>query len=164
MNSVEQKESVGRALGRVASGVYIVTMNIYGEQHGLLATWVAQCAFDPPMVSVAFNKERKIINSIAKDSLFTLNVLSKSNMDIFKAFARPAGDKEIDDRFDGLKVDSTNAEGPIFPDAVSFVSCKVIQTVSTGDHVVALAQVIDGRMLDGEAEPMVHLRKSAFQY
>ena len=78
------KETVGPALGRVASGVYIVTIGDASEKDGMLTTWISQASFNPPMVTVAVNRERAIHPKMKPGAFFGVNVLSKENMDIFK--------------------------------------------------------------------------------
>src|SRR6202020_1081672 len=99
------KEKVGRAIGRIASGVYIVTLRGSGERDGMLTTWLVQSAFDPPMLSMAVNKERHLLANLQKGHGFTVNVLAKKNMDIFKSFAKPH--TEGMDRFAGLAVNDS---------------------------------------------------------
>ncbi|MBZ0188059.1 MAG: flavin reductase family protein [Candidatus Obscuribacterales bacterium] len=156
------KEKVGPAIGRVSSGVYIVTFKNDKGREGMLATWVGQIAFAPPMLSIAINKEREILNNFAHGAKFAINVLAKKNMNIFKNFAKPY--EEGLDRFEDLEVEEDSQGAPIFTRAVAYLSLKVASIAEAGDHSLVLGEVIDGRVLNGEDEPMVHLRKSGFQY
>jgi len=155
------KENVGSALSRIPSGVYVVTVGSGKERDGMLATWINQAAFEPPMVTVAVKKERPILAKLQVGAQFVVNVLGKKNMDIFKNFAKPHS--EDLDRFAGLNVVDTSA-GPQFSDAISYMNCKVVTLADAGDHVVVVAQVDDGALLRADDEPMVHLRKNGFQY
>lgn len=155
------KESIGKVLGRIPSGVYIITIQDGQHREGLLATWVAQAGFEPPQITVAVNKQRPITPMLKVGAKFTVNVLSKANMDIFKAFAAPA--KEGLDRFDGLSLKDA-ANGPVFASAIAHLDCFVSHIVELNDHVVIVGEVIGGAPLEFDAEPMVHLRKNGFQY
>lgn len=156
------KEELGKALGRIASGVYVVTVDSESGPHGMLATFVAQVAFEPPIVTIAVAAQRPILNEL-EGSVVTVNILSKDNMDLFRAFARPAKGAH-DDRFDGLNLIENDGGAVAFANVVSILNCEVRQLVPAGDHVVAFAEVVSGRMVKGEAEPMVHFRKNGFQY
>jgi 3-hydroxy-9,10-secoandrosta-1,3,5(10)-triene-9,17-dione monooxygenase reductase component len=156
------KESLGKAIGRLASGVFIVTLQQDAEKHGVMATWVNQAAFEPPTITAAFNKERHFLNFLDKDVKFTVNVLSNKNMDIFKAFARPG--KENDDRFDGLELLPNTNAGPVFAKVVAYLDCQVRQIIDAGDHMLTLATVIGGDVIHPDLEPMTHVRKNGFQY
>lgn len=160
--SSEKKDAIGKALGRLASGVFIVTASDDGLPTGMLATWVCQASFHPPMVSIAINKERGILAALKPGSALTVNVLAKNNNDIFKAFAKPQ--EPGVDRFSELPLTDTQNNCPAFAAAVSYLECQVQALAEAGDHVIALAQVLHGQLLNADAEPMVHLRKNGFQY
>lgn len=164
MSSESHRDELGRALGRIASGVYVVTAKHDGNRHGLLATWIAQSSFSPPLVTVAVNKERPMLKLIdTEGSLFTINILAKTNMDVFKAFARPHVEDEV--RFSGLSLHSDTEHGVIFADVASALSCKTVRSVEAGDHVLVVAEVTSGCMFAAEeVEPMIHLRNNGFKY
>jgi len=156
------KEAVGRAIGRIPSGVHVVTLDRNGEKDGMLTSWISQAAFEPPMLSVAVKKERPILAKLSQGSSFVVNVLSKSNMDMYKNFAKPYN-PELD-RFEGLKVDADSNGNPILTEAVSYMTCTVKGHVEAGDHVVLVAEITGGAGMHIDQEPMVHLRKNGFQY
>lgn len=154
----ELKEKLGPAIGKIASGVYIVT-TAKGGNDGMLATWIAQAGFEPPSLVVSVNKQRDLLKALEVGDKFTVNVLSKANMDIFKAFAKPHNDAKFAD----LKLESTEA-GPAFSDAVSYMCATVKSITDAGDHVIVLGEIFDGALLNGDAELMTHIRKNGFQY
>ena len=155
------EENIGRAIGRIASGVYIVTLTDAGQPEGMLTTWIGQTSFEPAMISVVVKKERALLSSLTVGRPFTVNVLSKKNMDIFKNFAKPHSDGL--NRFDGLNFEDS-LSGAIFSDCVAYMTCKVKTLVEAGDHHLVLSEITAGDVLNGDDEPMVHLRKNGFQY
>lgn len=155
------KEGIAKALGRIASGVFIVTLGNSEERDGMLATWIGQCAFEPPIITVGVKQERPILSKLNTGSLFVVNVLGKKNNHIFKNFAKPYAPDV--DRFADLSVSDKHA-GPVLNDALAYMSCTVIGQAPAGDHVLVLAQLMDGALLNGDQEPMVHLRSNGFQY
>ncbi|MBC8108463.1 MAG: hypothetical protein H7Z14_17895, partial [Anaerolineae bacterium] len=46
----EQKLPIGKALGRIPSGVFVLTAAHAGERMAMLASWVQQAAFEPPAI------------------------------------------------------------------------------------------------------------------
>lgn len=156
------KEKIGPALGKLASGVHIVTVSDDTGNDGMLATWISQASFAPPMVCVAVNKERAIYSKLKEGAQFGINVLSKDNMDIFKSFAKPHEDGL--DRFEGLDLCEEVNGPPAFKKAVSYMKCTVKSVAAAGDHDVVIAEVEDGMLFNQDAEPMTHVRKNGFQY
>ena len=55
---MKNKKQVGKALGRVASGLYVVTTKFEDKEDAVLASWVNQCSFDPPAVTIALGTLR----------------------------------------------------------------------------------------------------------
>lgn len=156
------KESVGRAIGRIASGVFVITMEQAGQRDGIMASWVCQAGFEPPMLTVAVHKDRHILELMRVGKSFTVNVLAKSNMDAFKNFAKPFAPGL--DRFEGLNLMAESTAGPILADCVAFMHVTTKTMVEAGDHIVVVGQITAGNLLNADAEPMVHLRRSGFQY
>ena len=167
-SAAPSKEKIGPAIGRLASGVYIVTVDVAGKKDGMLATWITQAGFDPPSLVVSVNKQREILRAMNVGDRFTINVLSNRNMDIFKAFAKPHNDEKfaglaLKESLAGSHEGSTSA-GPVFAEAVSYIDLKVQSVTEVGDHVLVVGEVIDGELLNGQDEPMTHLRKDGFKY
>ncbi|QPJ66525.1 MAG: flavin reductase family protein [Candidatus Nitrohelix vancouverensis] len=155
---MKNKASVGKALGRVPSGLFIVTARHGDEEDGVLASWVNQCAFDPPAVTVALGKTRAARLLIEASETFIVNVIGKEG-DLLKQFT---GSKK-NDVFDGVKT-KKSAKGPrILSDAVSYLECRLISFAPAGDHVVYIGEIVGGAMAKG-GEPYVHVRKNGFNY
>lgn len=156
------KERIGSAIGRMASGVYVVTVQDENGKDGMLATWVTQAAFSPPMLTVTVNKERPILSRLSKGSKATINVLAKSNSDIFKNFVKPF--TEGMDRFEGLETIDNKGFPPSFANCISSMLLEIANVVESGDHMIIVGEVKDGHMHNKDLEPMVHLRRDGFQY
>lgn len=160
--SVNEKEDLGRAIGRIATGVFVVSLERDGQRDGMLTSFLNQMSFEPPMITFAVKKERHILNDLKDGTHFVVNVLGKANMDMFKSFAKPHTDGL--DRFEGHEV-AVDANGnPYLKSAVSYLSCSVKKHIEAGDHVIILAEIVGGALLNAENEPMTHLRKNGFGY
>jgi len=155
-----QKESLGKALGRIASGVYLVSFAKNGKNDGMLSTFVMQAAFDPPVVVVAVNIKRPLLDILKPGDSLTVNVMSKQNMDVYKNFAKPY--QEGVDRYEGIALKDGTAN-PVLANCVAFINCKVMTYADAGDHQLLIAEAVDGEQINDD-EPMIHLRKNGFGY
>ena len=158
----DKMQRIGRAIGRIASGVFIVTAERDGLRDGLLASWINQAAFEPPMLTVAIMKDRPFLDFLGIDKRFTVNVLSKENMDVFKNFARPF--EPGLDRFEGIELVANGNAGPVIAKSIAFLDCITRTSIDAGDHVLIVGEILDGGLLKSDADPMIHLRKNGFQY
>jgi|TARA_B110000467_G_C18151494_1_gene384469 flavin reductase (DIM6/NTAB) family NADH-FMN oxidoreductase RutF len=153
-------EKLGKALGRVPSGLFILTAHFDGRDDAVLASWVSQCSFEPPTVSVVLAKARPARVLIEASGAFILNVLGQDCNDFLKRFAKLPKDEPL---FEGLEVRKGYKDVTILEDAVSFLECELINQTVVEDHVIYVGKIIGGEMLKG-GEPYVHIRKSGFSY
>ncbi len=149
------------ALGRVPSGLFILSASHAGQQTGMLASWVQQAAFEPPAVTVAVRLGRYVAEWIAEGRPFALSILAEDQKDMLKHFGR--GFEPGEPAFEGLSILQTSSNLPVLSDAVGYLECITRGHVDSGDHRIFLAEVTDGKLLR-EAEPMVYVRKSGAHY
>jgi flavin reductase (DIM6/NTAB) family NADH-FMN oxidoreductase RutF len=156
----QNKERLGPALGKIASGLYIATARVNGEPVGMLCSFVEQAGFEPPMISIAIGAGRPITAALEGDGRFGLHILGKENNALLKSFAR-GGTPEAFAAHEQVE----NSEGiPHFAEAWAFLLCKVVGELPAGDHTLFLAEVIDGVLQKEGQEPMVRVRANGFGY
>lgn len=161
MGDDEPRKQLGAALGRIPSGLFILTARRGQTETGLLASWVQQCGFDPPTVSVAIRREREIAAWLTEGASFVLNLLEEDQTDMIAHFGR--GFALNQPAFEGLEVDRAAEGGPVLQDALAYLHCQVSGRCSVGDHDLFLGRVIAGKVLN-DGHPMVHVRRSGFHY
>src|SRR5438445_10163150 len=157
----EAHRQLAAALGRIPSGLFILTARRGEVETGMLTSWVQQCAFDPPSISVALKRDRPILAWLTDAAPFTLNILDDSQTDMIAHFGR--GFTLEEPAFAGLEVERPDGSGIVLQEALAYLDCRVRGRCSVGDHDLFLAEVVAGRVLS-EGHPMVHTRKSGFHY
>ena len=160
MSDGEQRKGMLAALGRVPSGLFILTIRHGDAETGMLASWVQQCSFDPPQLTVAVKRERDLAAWLTEGAAFTVNVLDDTQTDMIVHFGR--GFAAGEPAFTGLEVERTE-HGPVLSEALACLACRVAARCAAGDHDLIVGRVVGGRML-GEGQPMIHVRKSGLHY
>ncbi len=161
-NSDESKNTVGRAMGRIPSGVFILCAREGRTSDAMMASWVQQVAFEPLAICVAIAKERPIRELISDSQRLALSVLGEQDSALMKRYARrlPVGA----DPFDGVDVLETPSGIPVLADGLAWLDCKLLQTVDFGaDHDLFIAAVTDGAVLK-EGQSFTHVRGNGFHY
>lgn len=155
---VANKDAIGQAIGRIPSGVFIITAKRGEQKIGMMGSWVAQAGFEPPTISVAVHPDREIYKAIEETGKFSVNVLSNENMNLMKTFSRYSPDQfnEVD------HADTEN--GIVLNEAVAVMHCQFKGKCELSEHHLFIGEVIDGAYMNHEQAPMVHLRKSGFNY
>jgi flavin reductase (DIM6/NTAB) family NADH-FMN oxidoreductase RutF len=161
VKSDDPAKQLASALGRVASGLYVLTIKRDRIETGMLASWVQQCSFQPPRISMALNPDRPMATLLSRQSLFTLNILESDQADMIVHFGR--GFPLEDDAFQKLEVERGGPGGPVLSEALAVLECRVVDRFSAGDHDIFVAEIVSGRVL-GDGQPMVHIRKNGMHY
>lgn len=150
------------ALGRLPSGLFILTASHQGQETGLLVSWVQQCSFHPPLITAALKRGRDVLAWLEPGAAFTLNLLGEGQTNFLSHFGK--GFALDQPAFTGLAVERRPGEGPILSDAAGYLLCRVEARHPAGDHELFVAAVEGGRLLQADGQPMVHVRKSGLRY
>lgn len=158
----ELKHTVGKALGRIPSGVFVLTARHDGAASAMMSSWVQQASFDPPTVTVALSKYRPIRDLIAGAGQFAVAVVGAADTSLMKRYAR--GVEPGRDPFEGVETITTPAGEVVPAAALAWLECRVVQIIEFGgDHELLIARVGGGAVLrDGPS--FTHLRKNGFHY
>lgn len=149
-------------LGRVPSGIFILTVGVGERSTGMLSSWVMQAGFEPPMVSVGVKLGRYVCDWLSAGQPFVLNLVGESQANFLKHFGR--GFEPGTAAFEGLSITHCPRGVPILSDAIGHLECEPVRHVDSGDHRIFLANVVRGKMHESEAKPMIHVRKSGANY
>lgn len=152
---------LARALGRVPSGLFIVTTEADGTPLGFLASFVMQAGFDPPTVSVAVAKGRAHLDAMRTSGRFAISILDAESGHLMRPFFRKAEPGQSP--FDGLATERTRGNSTILTEALAWLDCRWSGEYETGDHVIVFGVVVDGA-LAREGEPKIHTRKDGLDY
>ena len=159
---IDPTQLAAMALGRIPSGLFILTASHAGRETGMLASWVQQCSFDPPQVTVAVRRDREIMAWLTPGAAFTLNQLAEGQNSFLSHFGK--GFALDQPAFTGLSVERPAGEGPILPDALGHLLCRVAGQFSGGDHEIVVGNVVGGQLRQADGKPYVHVRKNGLRY
>ncbi|MGV3532000.1 MAG: flavin reductase family protein [Chthoniobacteraceae bacterium] len=151
---------VGPALGKISSGLYIATGVAHGEPVGMLCSFVEQASFDPPMLSLAIAPGRPITAVLDAREPFGLHVLSKQNNGLLKSFARGS----TPESFAAHELVANEFNVPQFAEAWAFLVARVVTSMPAGDHLLYLAEVLDGTLQHAGHDANVRVRPNGFTY
>lgn len=156
----DEKKQIARALGQVPSGCFVLTASHGPKATGILASWVQQASFAPPMVTAAVKQGRPIQELIEASGHFVLNHISENPLAMFRHFGR--GFRLDEPAFDGLST-QTDPAGVIIGDCLGHLGCRVVKSFDAGDHRIYLGEIVSASY-KGDARPYVHLRSNGLQY
>ncbi|NEQ95178.1 MAG: hypothetical protein F6K30_00315 [Cyanothece sp. SIO2G6] len=152
-----------KALGRISSGLYILTAQKGNVTGAMLASWVSQASFEPLGFTVAVAKDRAIESLMQVGDRFVLNILEEGKYaPLMKHFLKrfPPGA----DRFEGVKTYSAENDSPILADSLAYLECEVASRMECSDHWIVYSTVSTGKVSNPDGMTAVHHRKVGNYY
>lgn len=154
-------ETLDPVLGRIPSGIFILTAGTGQRSTGMLASWVMQAGFEPPMVSVAVKQGRYLCAWLTAGEPFVLNLVGEGQGQFVKHFGK--GFEPNVPAFEGIATKICARGVPILSEALGHLECEPATHIDSGDHRIFLARVVRGS-LTSDVSPMLHVRKSGAHY
>lgn len=161
MSHSEEMQALAAGLGRIPSGLFVLTFRHGSSETGMLASWVQQCAFDPPHISFSLNLQRPVLAWLTTDAPVTVNILAEGQKQFLSHFGK--GFDLGQPAFEGISLRRLEAGAPVLVDAHAFLECRVAEQIKVADHLLVVARVIAGGLLSHE-RPGVHVRRSGMHY
>lgn len=157
----QDRDTLGGALGRVSSGLYIVTAGTGASVQGMLASWVQQCGFEPPSLSVAIGRDRGLGPLLVPGARFVVHVVREGQKELLRHFGK--GTPPGPEGFAPLATRFSDELPPLLEDAHAHLLCEVSGRYPVGDHDLVTGTVLAGRS-EPEGEPWTHVRRNGFRY
>ena len=139
---------------RLTAGVYVVGAAHNDERDAFTAAWVMQVSFDPLLLALSVNPEHASDPLLKASGAFTVNVLKRGQLELARRFGTRSGRDE--DKLAGVRWRPGRSGAPILDEALAYFDCQVTGRLPAGDHELVVGRVIDGRILDANAEPMTY--------
>lgn len=154
-------QSLAAALGRIPSGLFVVTAGHGQQETAFLASWVQQCSFDPPQITIAVNRQRGILDELTEGAAFVVNVIAESSRHLVGRFGK--GGAPGQPAFEGLELRRIDGSPPVLLAAHAYLVCRVASRYDVSDHVLVVGRVTSGAMLQ-PGHPAVHVRTNGRKY
>ena len=165
MMDQDQAKDLAAVLGRIPSGIYIMTVGDgQGHETGVLCSWVQQSGFQPPSLTVAVRHDRYVNAWLTETKRAVINIVGEASKHLLGHFGR--GFKADEPAFTGLDIARGTLGLPVLTDALGYLEVQLVNSLSTGDHTIYVVEILAagaGATLH-EEQPMVHIRKSGMHY
>lgn len=148
-------------LGQVPSGLYILTVRQGELETGMLASWVMQAGFEPPMLTVCIRQGRYVCEWLSAGARFAVHVLSSENKNLLSHFGR--GFELGQPAFAGLEIERTPSGLPVLSGTLGYLECQSNRYIDSADHRIFLAEILRGEK-QSDLGPLLHIRKSGLRY
>jgi flavin reductase (DIM6/NTAB) family NADH-FMN oxidoreductase RutF len=128
-----------KTMGQMSYGIYILTSFYRKERGGMVASWVSQVSYDPPMVMVAVHPKRFSHHLIDQSGYFALHLLSRNQTDLIDCFKGP----DPAAKFASIPWSRGKTHCPVLASCLAYMECEVKARYSPGNHTLFIGEVID---------------------
>jgi flavin reductase (DIM6/NTAB) family NADH-FMN oxidoreductase RutF len=145
--SEDQQEQKRAVLRLLPYGLHaVLARGTAGEINGFTANWVAQAAFEPPMVSVAVTTDSYTLQLIRQTRRYTLNPLPDGSVDLAKQLGKRHAKNPA--KMAGISLLETASGTPALASAVGYVELELRGELDyAADHLLLVGEVVDAQLL-----------------
>jgi len=135
-----------QTLGAMTYGIYVMTTRHEEQINGMIASWVSQVSYDPPLVMVAVHKNRYSRQLIDQSGNFVLHLLSRNQKDLLSRFKGPDPMR----KFTSVQWTKGKTGCPILEECLGYLECGVKARYAPGNHELFVAEIVDAKMFSQE--------------
>lgn len=140
-----------KAFYKLTYGLFLLTAREEGRDNGCIINTAIQVANDPARLAFAVLKGNHTHDMIARTGVFAISSISTSaTFDLFRRFGMQSG-RDVD-KFADIVGFTRSCNGLVYlTDHVNAMfSCKVLQKIPLGSHMMFIGQVTESKVLSKE--------------
>lgn len=152
---------LAEALGRIPTGLYVVSTLENGQPLAFIGSFLMQVGFEPPTVCVAIGRDRAHLAAVRASGRFAVSILDAASQGLMGHFFK--GYPEGETAFDHIENEPAPGGPPILSESLAWFDCRFSGEYDAGDHIVVFGVVEEGQCLRA-GDPVTHLRKNGLGY
>ena len=131
-----------KCMDTIPQGVFIVATKKEETFNFMTAAFVTQISFHPCSIAVSVDRSHYTAELITKQGEFSLSVLAEGQELEAKYCGYQSG--RMVDKAERMKYFVTQSGLPVIDGAAAYMICKVAKIVEYEDHVVFIAEILEG--------------------
>jgi 3-hydroxy-9,10-secoandrosta-1,3,5(10)-triene-9,17-dione monooxygenase reductase component len=132
--------------GRFATGVAVITSAGPAGSGGMTANAICSLSLDPLLALVCFENSARTLRTVRDAQRFAVNFLAAGQRDVAGLFASKVPEDEKLERVPH----ELHGGMPVISGTIAWAVCDLRELIAGGDHTIAIGEVIDMGLGDGE--------------
>jgi flavin reductase (DIM6/NTAB) family NADH-FMN oxidoreductase RutF len=141
------KEEWIKALGTMTNGIYLLTASHAKAVNGMIASWVSQVSYEPPLIAVAVHPNRFSHKLIEQSRSFVLHVMKKTQKNLVMQFIG----SQASQKFAGIEWQPGKTGCPILKDCRAWFECRLQDQIKPGNHSLFIGEVVAAETVAADA-------------
>jgi flavin reductase (DIM6/NTAB) family NADH-FMN oxidoreductase RutF len=135
-------------------GVHVVGVAEGERRNAFTAAWIMQVSFDPLLLALSINPQNASYPLLSESGAFVVTVLKAHQLELARQFGTPTAGSR--DKLAAARWQPGRSGAPILQDGLAYFDCDITARMRTGDHELVIGRVVDGRILDAGASPLIY--------
>ncbi len=145
-----------KVLTKIPYGLFVIASATPQRSGAIIATWVTQVSFDPPLLAIAIEFDSAMRHLIDNAQVFSVNMLPAGSATLAKSLLRTLRETRTTEF-------AISPRGlPVLKQASDVLECKLVNSTRTGDHILYIGEILDG--FSHSDLPILTLRESGLRY
>ena len=132
-----------QSVSKMTYGIYVLTSFYKEEINAMIASWVSQISYTPPMLITAVHPKRYSHLLIEKSGCFAVNILSRDQTSLIRRFKGP----DPAAKFDSIDWVRGILGCPLLESCLAYMECKVTASFQPGNHTLFVGNIMDAKFL-----------------
>ncbi len=162
-------QQLDKALKQLSYGFYIVATRKGGKDletrdkdwvSAATVSWAMQSSFDPPLITIAVQKDSDLNETIQRAQSFSLSVLGKEDENLIKVFAEQTKVDYSNNKVNGISYKEGKTGAPVLDCGIASLECKLEDALTTpGDHLLFVGRIVSATSKNGNPITEADTRK-----
>jgi flavin reductase (DIM6/NTAB) family NADH-FMN oxidoreductase RutF len=126
------------AFSQMTYGIYVLTTQHETIINGMIASWVSQVSYDPPLIMAALHPNRFSQNLVEKSGHFALHVIAESQKSLIDKFMGP----DPSGKFTDIDWQTGETGCPVLKNCLAWFECRIEETHQPGNHCLFIGKVV----------------------
>jgi|AntRauTorckE5430_2_1112549.scaffolds.fasta_scaffold01360_4 flavin reductase (DIM6/NTAB) family NADH-FMN oxidoreductase RutF len=161
--STTSNDTLDRALKQLTYGFYLLATRADGDDLKTrdkdwvaagTVSWATQSSFQPPLITVAIQKDSNLNETIQKSQAFSLTILGRNEEALIELFASQTDVDYSNNAVNGISYKAGQTGAPILNCGVATLECTLVDALTTsGDHLLFVGKV-ENAIINNDMEPI----------
>jgi len=144
------------AVGRLATGVTIVSSSLGGIDHAMTANAVASVSLEPLLVLVCVEREARFHDAIVQSGVWGVSILpstGRATADWLATRGRP-----LHGQLDRVPTHRGGTGVALLDESLATLECESTDTYAGGDHTIVVGRVLSVEISDRPGDALLYYR------
>ena len=132
-------EKLLKNMAHLTYGIYVLTTRFENTINGMIASWVSQVSYEPPLILAAVHPNRYSHELLQNSGHFALHLLAREQKEMLARFKGP----DPGEKFASVEWKDGVTGCPVLADCIGCLECRITHHIAPGNHTLFIGEVVN---------------------